>query len=67
MDQSTLFGLCIIAFIFYFLPSFVGHGRKHAAGIFLTNLLLGWTFFGWCIALIWAVSSPKNNSYASRF
>lgn len=44
----------LIALILYFLPSFVGWGKKNWAAIFILNLLLGWTFFGWVGALVWA-------------
>jgi hypothetical protein len=48
------FFLCI-----YFIPSAVASGKKHIAGIFILNLFLGWTFLGWVIALVWAVSDEK--------
>jgi hypothetical protein len=43
--------------LLYFLPSIVAH-RKHAfTGVFLVNLLLGWTVIGWFVALIWACTA----------
>lgn len=49
----------IVGFVIYFLPTFVASNRKHVNGtsIFLVNLLLGWTFLGWVIALVWASSA----------
>lgn len=52
--------LIIIIIIFlglYFTPSFIAHFRKHPnlVGIFVLNLLLGWTLIGWIIALIWSL------------
>ena len=44
----------------YFLPAIVA-GARHLperAAITVLNLLLGWTFIGWVIALIWAVTAP---------
>jgi hypothetical protein len=44
----------------YFLPAIVA-GARHLperAGITLLNLFLGWTFIGWVIALIWALTAP---------
>ena len=49
-----LFGLSI-----YFLPTIVGSKHRNVASIFILNLLLGWTFLGWVIALIWSAS--KSN------
>jgi hypothetical protein len=40
--------------LLYFLPAIVGRDKRDAAGIFLLNLLLGWTVVGWVIALVWA-------------
>jgi Superinfection immunity protein len=42
----------------YFLPAIVANWRGHhnANAISMLNLLLGWTVFGWIIALIWATT-----------
>lgn len=55
----------------YFVPSIVANNRGHRnkGSIVATNILLGWTFVGWCVALIWALSAnaekptdePANN------
>jgi Superinfection immunity protein len=45
------FAFCLL---FYFLPSIIGHQKQSFAGIFVLNLLLGWTGVGWIVALIWA-------------
>lgn len=44
----------------YFLPTIIASGRHlhERTGIAMLNLFLGWTFFGWVIALIWAVTAP---------
>lgn len=46
----------------YFLPSLVSALRKHPSdmAIFILNLLLGWTFLGWVLALVWSFTGvPK--------
>ncbi len=43
--------------VVYFLPSIIGHDKRTFAGIFLLNLLLGWTVIGWIIALVWACTA----------
>ena len=47
----------IPAVIMYFVPTIVAIIRRarNLAGIILINLFLGWTFFGWVGALVWAV------------
>jgi hypothetical protein len=54
----------IMWFIFvaiYLLPTIVSVIRKHRnmTAIFILNVLLGWTFFGWVVALIWSVFKEK--------
>ena len=41
----------------YFLPTFIAGFRNHKniGAIFFLDLLLGWSFIGWVIALVWAV------------
>jgi len=41
----------------YFIPTFIAFYRKkvNLAAILAMNVLLGWTFVGWVIALIWAL------------
>jgi len=61
--MDALFGLfwLMVIFCLYFMPAIIGRDKKHSEGITLLNLFLGWTFFGWVGALIWAVSSEKKN------
>lgn len=52
----TAFLIIASVLIFYFLPAIVAIARSHhnALAIFILNLLLGWTFLGWVVALAWA-------------
>lgn len=60
-DQSV--GIVAVAMIifFFFLPTVVAMARRHrsAGAVFALNLLLGWTFIGWVVALIWALTSQR--------
>lgn len=60
--MEPIFGAIVLGFI-YFFPALVGFSRGHSSrwGIFLTNLLFGWTALGWIIALIWSASSKGQN------
>jgi len=49
----------IFTVLLYFLPSIIGRHKRDAAGIFLVNLLFGWTVIGWVIALIWACAAES--------
>lgn len=44
----------------YFLPSIIARKGDSFVSIFLVNLLLGWTFLGWIVSLIWAISSIRK-------
>jgi hypothetical protein len=43
----------------YFFPSFVAWRRKKAnfRAIFALNCLAGWTFVGWVVAMVWALTN----------
>ena len=67
-------GLAALIFLLplYFLPAIIASRRKHqsSGGIFALNLLLGWTFLGWVIALVWSCSAvsrpyPAASSFSS--
>ena len=46
--------------LLYFLPTIIGRHKADATGIFLVNLLFGWTVIGWFIALIWACAAERH-------
>jgi Superinfection immunity protein len=48
--------IVVVAFVLYFLPSFIGRRKQNFGAIFVLNLLLGWTLIGWVVALVWAVA-----------
>jgi hypothetical protein len=48
--------------VVYFIPSFVGHKKRQANSIALTNFFFGWTVVGWIVCLIWAASPDKKAS-----
>jgi T4 superinfection immunity protein len=45
--------------VIYLLPAVVAQVRRHhqTTTIIGLNLLLGWTFIGWAVALIWALTA----------
>jgi hypothetical protein len=45
--------------VLYFLPAIIGRNKSDATGVFLLNLLLGWTLIGWVAAFIWACASDR--------
>lgn len=58
--MDAIIGLLLLLgiIILYFLPTIVAivNNHNYSAGIIILNLFLGWTFIGWLVALIWAVS-----------
>ena len=42
--------------LLYFLPSILGWNKKNITAIFVLNLLIGWTFIGWVVALVWSLT-----------
>ena len=49
--------LILLAIVFYFIPTFVGNGKRNIDAIFTLNLLLGWSVIGWIVALVWATTA----------
>jgi hypothetical protein len=49
----------IIALALYLLPSIVALTRHHnnKLAIIALNILVGWTFIGWVISIVWALTS----------
>ena len=49
----------IMSVLAYFLPSFVAYGRNHnnSNAILALNFFLGWTFIGWVVSLVWALTN----------
>jgi hypothetical protein len=41
----------------YFIPTIIAYRKRKAnrAAILAINVLLGWTFVGWVVALVWAL------------
>jgi hypothetical protein len=58
--------VAVVCLFFYFVPSILANRRhhQHRVGIFLLNLLLGWSLIGWIIALVWSVSDGPNGRSA---
>jgi hypothetical protein len=46
--------------VLYFLPTIIGHNKRDVLGIFLVNLLFGWTVIGWIIAMVWACTAEAQ-------
>lgn len=63
--------LIILGIFFYFLPFIVALLRSHnVMGVFLINLLVGWSVIGWIVALVMACASKAqtiviNNNHSS--
>ena len=52
----------LVATLLYFLPAIIGHNKRDAVGIFILNLVAGWTGIGWIVALLWACASDPRIS-----
>ena len=59
---TELIILIPIFIVFYLLPSVIARARQHKniLPIFVLNLLLGWTFLGWVVALVWSFTAQED-------
>ena len=68
MEDGGVIGFVLIGLALYFLPTLIVNIRNHPNGtaIAVLNLLLGWTFLGWVVALVWSASNiaPPSASEA---
>lgn len=71
--QDVISALLILAvlIVLYFIPTMVASSRCHAstAAIAALNLFLGWTFIGWVLSLVWALTAntvPPDNRPANK-
>ena len=60
------FGLSI-GILIYGLPAIVARHRHHRQflAILALNILLGWSFLGWVVAMVWACTD-NTQSHATR-
>lgn len=63
--MSDVTGPLLLLFLIfmYFLPAANAYWRGHhnAEPILIINLLLGWTFVGWVVALAWSATQIIDN------
>lgn len=59
MDGAGFFLVLLLLLVAYFFPTIVARlrGKSNATAIGVLNLLAGWTFIGWVVALVWACTN----------
>jgi hypothetical protein len=55
----------LVSIFLYFLPAFLARNKPNFTSILILNILAGWTFIGWIIALVWALSSDSQRPAAT--
>ena len=64
MDEFITPKFVLISLMIYFLPTFISFFFKSKTfGIFLFNLLLGWTIIGWISIFFEAFRDPSVDRY----
>jgi hypothetical protein len=54
VDVFLGFVFLFIGILIYLIPALIGRNKKSHTAILVLNILTGWTFIGWVIALVWA-------------
>ena len=62
-----MIGSCLFMGIIYFVPSLIAVNRRHhnSTAIFVLNLCLGWSFIGWVVSLVWALTKVEPRRLAN--
>ena len=55
----------LVSLFLYFLPAYLARNKSNFTAILVLNLLAGWTFIGWIIALVWALSTNSQRQAAT--
>jgi hypothetical protein len=68
---AILLGVAVVCLLcFYFLPTFIAEDRDfpRKRWVFWVNLILGWTFVGWGVCLLWAACAvgSEQDAYYRR-
>jgi hypothetical protein len=68
MIRIILLLSALVALAVYFIPALVAWRRDHKSlpFVFCLNAMLGWTFFGWVVALVWAITGPSRRAPAAN-
>jgi hypothetical protein len=62
ITNNLIWPLIVVSLgLLYFLPTIVGRNKRNANAIMMLNIFLGWTFIGWVIALVWAMTVDQEN------
>lgn len=65
MDDSSQWVILVflVCLVIYFIPFIIAlaNNSNRMPGIFWLNFLAGWSIVGWIIALVWAVTSNRDN------
>jgi hypothetical protein len=64
-DGIFLFIVFVIAASIYLIPAIVAIRSNHPnkTAIVVLNILAGWTFIVWVVALVWALTKPVGSSF----
>ncbi len=62
MNEIVGFGVLLLLIGLYALPTVVAYKKhkRNAGGICVVNMLLGWTFIGWVVALAWSACEDEH-------
>ena len=55
----------LLSLFLYFLPAYLARNKPNFTSILILNILAGWTGIGWIIALVWALSSGRQQQVAA--
>jgi hypothetical protein len=67
--MTDMFAALLTIWVAFFFPTIVAQFRGHPnwPAIAAVNILLGWTFIGWCVAMVWALTHFETKRSPTRY
>lgn len=62
MSMCTALAIVAVFLFIYMVPCIIAYEglKRQRVSITVLNVLLGWTFVGWVVALVWATMKDKG-------
>ena len=63
-EAASYTAIALIVLALYLIPSIIAitRNKRNQIAILVLNILLGWTFIGWVVAIVWALTVDADTT-----